>query len=143
MTVEEAVGLVLETAAMAEYAETFVLDMGEPVPIVSLVRNYARQLRLPEIEIRYTGLRPGEKLSEKVFSDTEERVRSAHSKIWATRSSEPVADFELLLDDLYEAADEGNSARAKELMRQLVPEYAPSDRPETPVSVGAPYPDDF
>ncbi len=143
MTVEEAVGLVLETAAMAEYAETFVLDMGKPVPIVSLVRNYARQLRLPEIEIRYTGLRPGEKLSEKVFSDTEERVRSAHAKIWATRSAEPVADFELLLADLYEAADEGDSARAKELFRQLVPEYAPSDRAETPVSVGAPYPDDF
>jgi FlaA1/EpsC-like NDP-sugar epimerase len=141
--VEEAVGLVLETAAMAEYAETFVLDMGEPVPIVSLVRNYARQLRLPEVEIRYTGLRPGEKLAEKVFSDTEERVRSAHAKIWATRSAEPVAGFELLLAGLYEAADEGDSARAKDLMRQLVPEYAPSDRPETPVSVGAPYPDGF
>ena len=70
-------------------------------------------------------------------------MRSAHSKIWATRSAEPVADFGLLLDDLYEVADEGNSARAKELMRQLVPEYAPSDRPETPVSVGAPYPDGF
>jgi FlaA1/EpsC-like NDP-sugar epimerase len=143
MTVEEAVGLVLETAAMAEYAETFVLDMGEPVPIVSLVRNYARQLKLPEIEIRYTGLRPGEKLSEKVFSDSEERVRSAHSKIWATRSAEPAEDFALLLADLYEAADEGDSARSKDLLRRLVPEYAPSDRPETPVSVGAPYPDGF
>ena len=143
MTVEEAVGLVLETAAMAEYAETFVLDMGEPVPIVSLVRNYARQLKLPDIEIRYTGLRPGEKLSEKVFSDTEERVRSAHSKIWATRSAEPAEDFDLLLADLYEAADEGDSARSKELLRLLVPQYAPSDRPETPVSVGAPYPDGF
>jgi FlaA1/EpsC-like NDP-sugar epimerase len=143
MTVEEAVGLVLETAAMAEYAETFVLDMGEPVPIVSLVRNYAKQLRLPEIEIRYTGLRPGEKLSEKVFSDTEERVRSAHAKIWATRSAAPAADFDLLLADLYEAADEGNSAHSKELLRRLIPEYTPSDRPETPVSVGAPYPDGF
>jgi FlaA1/EpsC-like NDP-sugar epimerase len=143
MTVEEAVGLVLETAAMAEYAETFVLDMGEPVPIVSLVQNYVRQLKLPDIEIRYTGLRPGEKLSEKVFSDTEERVRSAHSKIWATRSAEPAEDFDLLLADLYEAADECDSARSKELLRQLVPEYAPSDRPETAVSVGAPYPDGF
>jgi FlaA1/EpsC-like NDP-sugar epimerase len=134
---------VLETAAMAEYAETFVLDMGEPVPIVNLVRNYARQLRLPEIEIRYTGLRPGEKLSEKVFSDTEERVRSAHAKIWATRSAPPAADFDLLLADLYEAADGGDSARSKDLLRRLIPEYTPSDHPETPVSVGAPYPDGF
>src|SRR5207248_3545831 len=69
MTVEEAVGLVLEAASMAEFAETFVLDMGEPVQIVDLVRNYAEQLKLPNVEIRYTGLRPGEKLAEKVFSD--------------------------------------------------------------------------
>ena len=78
MTVEEAVGLVLEAAAMAEYAETFVLDMGEPVQIVDLVHNYAEQLKLPNVEIRYTGLRPGEKLAEKVFSDAEERVPSVH-----------------------------------------------------------------
>jgi FlaA1/EpsC-like NDP-sugar epimerase len=143
MTVEEAVGLVLETAAMAEYAETFVLDMGEPVPIVSLIRNYAKQLKLPEIEIRFTGLRPGEKLSEKVFSDTEERVRSAHSKIWATRSAGPSADFAPLLDSLYQAADDGDSDRVKQLLRLLVPQYEPSVRLETPVSVGAPYPDGF
>jgi FlaA1/EpsC-like NDP-sugar epimerase len=143
MTVEEAVGLVLETAAMAEYAETFVLDMGEPVQIVSLVRNYAEQLKVPHVEIRYTGLRPGEKLAEKVFSDAEERVPSAHPKIWATRRTEPPADFGPLLDRLYAAADDGDAAAAKELLRRLVPEYEPSDRLETPVSVGAPYPDGF
>jgi FlaA1/EpsC-like NDP-sugar epimerase len=143
MTVEEAVGLVLETAAMAEYAETFVLDMGEPVQIVSLVRNYAEQLKVPNVEIRYTGLRPGEKLAEKVFSDAEERVPSAHPKIWATRCTEPSADFGPLLDRLYAAADDGDSAQAKELLRLLVPEYEPSERLETPVSVGAPYPDGF
>jgi FlaA1/EpsC-like NDP-sugar epimerase len=143
MTVEEAVGLVLETAAMAEYAETFVLDMGEPVQIVSLVRNYAEQLKVPHVEIRYTGLRPGEKLVEKVFSDAEERVPSAHPKIWATRRTEPSADFGPLLDCLYAAADDGDAAAAKELLRRLVPEYEPSDRLETPVSVGAPYPDGF
>lgn len=143
MTVEEAVGLVLETAAMAEYAETFVLDMGEPVQIVSLVRNYAEQLKVPNVEIRFTGLRPGEKLAEKVFSDAEERVPSAHPKIWATRCTEPSADFGPLLDRLYAAADDGDSAQAKELLRLLVPEYEPSERLETPVSVGAPYPDGF
>jgi FlaA1/EpsC-like NDP-sugar epimerase len=143
MTVEEAVGLVLETAAMAEYAETFVLDMGEPVPIVSLVHNYATQLKVPNVEIRYTGLRPGEKLEEKVFSDTEERVPTAHPKIWATRRTEPSADFAWLLTDLYAAADDGDTVRVKELLRRLLPEYEPSDRPETPVSVGSPYPDGF
>ena len=143
MTVEEAVGLVLETAAMAEFAETFVLDMGEPVQIVSLVRNYATQLKVPNVEIKYTGLRPGEKLAEKVFSDAEERVPTAHPKIWATRAAEPPVDFSWLLNDLYAAADDGDSAAAKEMLRRLVPEYQPSQRPETAVSAGAPYPDGF
>ncbi|HEU5421667.1 MAG TPA: polysaccharide biosynthesis protein [Streptosporangiaceae bacterium] len=143
MTVEEAVGLVLETAAMAEYAETFVLDMGQPVPIVSLVRNYAEQLKLPDVEIRYTGLRPGEKLTEKVFSDAEERAPSAHPKIWATRCTAPPADFEPQLGSLYAAADDGDAALTRQLLRLLIPEYEPSLCPETPVSVGAPYPDGF
>jgi FlaA1/EpsC-like NDP-sugar epimerase len=143
MTVEEAVGLVLEAAAMAEYAETFVLDMGEPVQIVDLVRNYAEQLKVPDVEICYTGLRPGEKLTEVVFSDAEERVASAHPKIWATRRTEPTADFAELLERLYTAAHDGDSALTKELFQRLVPEYAPADRPETLVSAGAPYPDGF
>ncbi len=143
MTVEEAVGLVLETAAMAEYAETFVLDMGEPVAIVNLVRNYAEQLNLPGVEIRYTGLRPGEKLSEKVFSDAEQRVPSAHPKIWATRSAKQSDGFDLLLSSLYEAADDGDPAKVKELLARLVPEYQPADVGPTPVGVGALYPDDF
>ncbi len=117
MTVEEAVGLVLEAAAMAEYAETFVLDMGEPVQIVDLVRNYAEQLKVPDVEICYTGLRPGEKLTEKVFSDSEERVASAHPKIWATRRTEPPADFAELLERLYTAAHDGDSPLAKEGVR--------------------------
>ena len=143
MTVEEAVGLVLETAAMAEYAETFVLDMGEPVPIVSLVHNYATQLKLPNVEIRYTGLRPGEKLSEKVFSDSEQRVPTAHPKIWATRCAAPTPEFDSLLGQLYAAADDGDSGLAKDLLQRLVPEYQPAERAETPISASAPYPDDF
>lgn len=143
MTVEEAVGLVLEAAAMAEYAETFVLDMGEPVPIVRLVHNYAAQLMLPRVEIRYTGLRPGEKLAEKVFSDAEERVRSAHPKIWATRRADLPPDLPWQLEELYAAADDGDSARVKELLRGVLPDYRPAERAETPVSAGAPYPDGF
>jgi FlaA1/EpsC-like NDP-sugar epimerase len=143
MTVEEAVGLVLEAAAMAEYAETFVLDMGEPVQIVDLVRNYAEQLKIPDVEIRYTGLRPGEKLTEKVFSDAEERVPSVHPKIWATRRTEPPPDFPVLLEQLYAAARDGESTLVKDVFQQLVPEYVPSHRQETLVSAGAPYPDGF
>jgi FlaA1/EpsC-like NDP-sugar epimerase len=143
MTVEEAVGLVLEAAAMAEHAETFVLDMGEPVPIVDLVHSYADQLHLANLTIRFTGLRPGEKLNEKVFSDAEVRLPTAHPKVWATRSTELPPDFRGLLDELYASAATNDTDRSRRLMRRLLPEYVPSHHPETPASVGAPYPDGF
>ena len=88
-------------------------------------------------------MRPGEKLDEALVSENEDRVPTAHPRIWATRSARPAEEFGLLLADVYDAADECDSARSKELLRRLVPEYAPSDRPETAVSVGAPYPDGF
>ena len=85
MTVEEAVGLVLSAAPMAEFGETFVLDMGEPVRIVDLVRRYAEQLRVPDVQIRFTGLRPGEKLHETLFGEREQRLPTVNPAISATR----------------------------------------------------------
>ena len=72
MTIEEAVGLVLEAARLAEGRETFVLDMGQPVRIVDLVAQLRRPARRCQtVSIRFTGLRPGEKLHESLFSDDE------------------------------------------------------------------------
>jgi FlaA1/EpsC-like NDP-sugar epimerase len=143
MTVEEAVGLVLEAATMAEYAETFVLDMGEPVPIVDLVHKYAAAVHLPEVTIRFTGLRPGEKLNEKVFSDSEVRLRTAHPKVWATRASEVPPDLPAMLDDLYAAAAMNDREATLAMLRRLLPEYQPAHQPMTPAAVGAPYADGF
>ena len=78
MTVEEAVGLVVSAAPMGEFGETFVLDMGEPVRIVDLVRRYAELLRMQDVEIQFTGLRPGEKLHETLFG--ERRAAAAHRR---------------------------------------------------------------
>src|SRR5207247_6959553 len=85
MTVEEAVGLVIEAASMAEAGETFVLDMGEPVRIVDLVHTYAAQMHVDarKLQFRFTGLRQGEKLSEDLFSISEERRPSEHPKLRA------------------------------------------------------------
>src|SRR5205814_710780 len=69
------------------------------------------------MHVIYTGLRPGEKLAEKVFSDAEERVPSAHPKIWATRRTEPPEDFPLFLERLYAAAHDGDSVLVKELFQ--------------------------
>ena len=137
MTVEEAVGLVLEAAAMSEYAETFVLDMGEPVSIVDLVHRYAEAVHMPEVNIRFTGLRPGEKLNEKIFSDAEVRMRTAHPKVWATRAAEVPGDLQPMLDQLYAAAGDNDAPNTVSL-RRMLPDYTPSHHPRTPASVGAP-----
>jgi FlaA1/EpsC-like NDP-sugar epimerase len=143
MTVEEAVGLVLESATMAEYAETFVLDMGEPVPIVDLVHKYAAAVHLSEVIIRFTGLRPGEKLNEKVFSDSEVRLPTAHPKVWATRSSEVPADLPGMLEDLYAAAAINDPVGTIAQLRAMLPEYQPSHQVLPPATAGAPYADGF
>ncbi|MFV2172542.1 polysaccharide biosynthesis protein [Actinomadura sp. LOL_011] len=132
MTVEEAAGLLLEAAALAEEAETFALDVGRPVPVVDLVHRYAEQLRLPEVTIRFSGLGPGEKLAEKAFADSERRIRTVHPKIWATRPAPPPAGLPALLDALEAAAGAGDARRVRGLLRRLLPEYRPSSAVRCP-----------
>jgi FlaA1/EpsC-like NDP-sugar epimerase len=145
MTVEEAVLLVLEAGAMAEAGETFVLDMGEPVRIVSLVESYAAQVGAADVDIRFTGLRPGEKLSERLFSDAEDRTRTAHPRISATHPATPPADFQHGLDELYAAAEANASDEVLRLLAHLVPDYRPP-AVAVPAAIGlfdSPYPDGF
>jgi FlaA1/EpsC-like NDP-sugar epimerase len=123
MTVEEAVGLVLSAAPMAEGGETFVLDMGEPVRIVDLVRRYAEQLHIPEPQILYTGLRPGEKLHEALFAAAEERLPTVNPGIWATRPSRLPDDFTDRLDKLYLASAEGLDDQVRSMLEDLMPDY--------------------
>lgn len=143
MTVEEAVGLVLEAATLSDAADTFVLDMGEPVSIVDLVYKYARAMHVSDLRIQFTGLRPGEKLNEKVFSDSEVRTATAHPKIWATRCGEVGADFDLMRRELYELAAVNDAAGIKAQLRRMLPEYSPSRQPPLPAAAGAPYADGF
>ncbi|TDD27218.1 SDR family NAD(P)-dependent oxidoreductase [Actinomadura sp. KC06] len=128
MTVTEAAGLLIEAAALAEEAETFALDLG-PVPVVDLVHRYAAQLHTPAVTIRFSGLRPGEKLAEKAFADSEPRLRTAHPKIWGTRAAPPPAGLPRLLDALAEAAGAGDADGVRLLLRRLLPEYRPPRRP--------------
>jgi FlaA1/EpsC-like NDP-sugar epimerase len=141
MTIEEAVGLVLEAAHLARGGETFVLDMGEPVRIVDLVENYARQLRLPAVDIRYTGLRPGEKLHEALFSEHEQRVPTAHPRIFSTATTSFREDFEPLVAQLFDAAAHNLASEVKRLLGLLLGNYVPA--PPTTLAMAAPYPDDY
>jgi FlaA1/EpsC-like NDP-sugar epimerase len=143
MTIEEAVGLVLEAARMAESTGTYVLDMGEPVKIVDLVHNFARLLSVPDVDIRFTGLRPGEKLNEELFGDGEERTRTPHSRITMARPPLRVHGFRSRLQQLYDAANHNRPDEVVALLGELVPEYSPPPS-RVPALVGqALYPDDY
>jgi FlaA1/EpsC-like NDP-sugar epimerase len=145
MTVEEAVGLVLSAAPMGEFGETFVLDMGEPVRIVDLVRRYAEQLRVPDVEIRFTGLRPGEKLHETLFGELEERLPTVNPAISATRPGRLPDGFASALDLLYADAVNGDDERARLRLVELLPEYHPvQDEPAAAaMALASPYADEF
>jgi FlaA1/EpsC-like NDP-sugar epimerase len=138
MTVREAVELVLEASATqpapeqgdakgAGRGKIFVLDMGEPVRIVDLARQMIRLAGLRpdrDIEIRFVGLRPGEKLQEALFHAAEAPVPTRNP---ALRLAAPrTADYAVMarsIDELEEQARAGNEARVLALLERLVPEY--------------------
>jgi FlaA1/EpsC-like NDP-sugar epimerase len=127
MTIPEACQLVLEAAAMGRGGEIFVLDMGEPVKIVDLARDVIALSGLREgedIEIQFTGIRPGEKLSEELSLQEEGAERTRHPKVFIGRiKSHPWSDVSQYVDDLTRAAEDGDGRRIREALRSLVPEY--------------------
>ncbi|MEV0219661.1 DegT/DnrJ/EryC1/StrS family aminotransferase [Streptomyces sp. NPDC050704] len=147
MTVEEAVGLVLEAARMAEGGEVFVLDMNDPVRIVDLVRKFARSVNVPDVDIRFTGLRPGEKLNETLFSAQERHTPTAHPRILAATSTacqeDPAAPVERL-PALYVAAEHNDTDQVRRVLAELLPGFpASTTRQHLHSGMADPYPDDF
>jgi FlaA1/EpsC-like NDP-sugar epimerase len=141
MTIEEAAGLVLEAARLADQGEIFVLDMGEPVRIVDIVHSFAHLLHRSDVQIRFTGMRPGEKLNETLFSELERPVRTEHPRIFRTEVAAPARGFNHLLRTLYHAAENNNRDAVRAHLRALLPEYRPVV-PTVP-ALAAPYPDDY
>lgn len=119
MTIPEAVGLVIEASVMASNGETYVLDMGEPVRIVDLVERYAHYVGAAMPAIEYVGLRRGEKLSEALFSDDEDRRPTANSRIWQTAQQQPETGLLRLLRQLYSAAAECDDDAVLALLDQV------------------------
>lgn len=143
MTIEEAVGLVLEAARMAEDGATYVLDMGDPVRIVDLVRNFADLLNIRDVDFRFTGLRPGEKLDEELFGRGEKQSPTDHPRISMALPLQTTAGFRAKLHDLYDAASHNRGEEVFEHLRRLVPEYAPTTRLVPEMASATPYPDDY
>jgi FlaA1/EpsC-like NDP-sugar epimerase len=127
MTIPEAVQLVLQSAALGKGGEVFVLDMGQPVRIVDMARDMIRLAGLREgedIDIAFTGLRPGEKLYEELFLNGEHTSRTLHEKVFVSRNGECKHDTmrEASVDRLLIAARRGDTVALHSLIRELVPE---------------------
>lgn len=125
MTIPEAVSLVLQAGASAKGGEIFVLDMGKPVKIADLARNMIRLSGLKEgvdIEIKYTGLRPGEKLYEELLMEEEGLKGTENELIHIGRPLEFQEEFLKDLEELYQEAY-AETDQMKRIVKKIVPTY--------------------
>lgn len=124
MTIPEASQLVLQSGAIANNGELFVLDMGQPVKIMDLAENMIRLSGVQGIEIVETGLRPGEKLYEELLVKTEELDKTDNSMIFIERDS-ALSKEEIYkkIDVLRDACNTGDDMIAKEALRSVVPTF--------------------
>jgi FlaA1/EpsC-like NDP-sugar epimerase len=128
MTIPEAVGLVLQAAALGRGGEIFILDMGNPVRIVDLARQMIELSGYRpgvDIEIRFTGVRPGEKLYEELRHSGETHEPTEHPRIFKLRSEPDPGDPAGWLAGLGAAAATGDPRTIKAAMKRVVPEYTP------------------
>lgn len=133
MTIPEASQLILQATIMGSGGEIFVLDMGEPIKITYLAEQMIRLAGLQpheDIQIKYTGLRPGEKLYEELFHESECLVSTTHQKI--LRAQYRSWDWALLMqviNSLVIACESGDELALQNLLCQLVPEYQNNNHP--------------
>lgn len=127
MTIPEAVSLVMEAAAIADGGEIFVLDMGKPVRIVALAENLIRMYgKRPykDVDIVFTGLRPGEKIKEELLMNEEGLRKTTNKLIFIGKQIEIDAkQFLKKLDELRNAAEQNNEEIAVQALHDMVPTY--------------------
>ena len=125
MTIPEASQLILQASEIGSGGEIFVLDMGEPVKINYLAEQMIKLSGLipnTDIEIKYSGLRPGEKMYEELFYDDESIVNTSHSKILLAKH--PVTnlkDLEVKINEIIDMLDEIDNEKLMSKLASLVP----------------------
>ena len=128
MTIPEASQLVLQAGGLNNNGSIYVLDMGKPVKIVDLARDLIRLCGYTpdvDIQIAYSGMRPGEKLYEELLTDEEGTNATRHSKIFQAKTSGLADDvFEGLLEDLFEAAIQQDVMEVRRQLKRIVPSYS-------------------
>ena len=129
MSIPEAAQLILQAGAMAEGGEIFILDMGQPVRIADMARDLIRLHGLEpdrDVTIRFTGLRPGEKLYEELITEGEGIVPTLHEKIRVIRGRHcDAAALDRDIDALIELAKQSDIPAIKAKLHEIVPEYTP------------------
>jgi len=130
MTIPEAVQLVLQAAVIGKGGEVFMLEMGEPVRIFDLAKDLIRLSGYEvgkDLEIAFTGLRPGEKLFEELFIPGEKYNRTKHKKILSLGNASRIVkeNINREVEALCQAGDRNDTNLIVSILQQLVPEYVP------------------
>jgi len=129
MTIPEACQLILQSGAMGQGGEIFILDMGTPIRIADIARDLIRLSGLEpgvDIDIEYIGLRPGEKLYEELITEGEGIVPTRHEKIMVLRGAAcDVAMLDGKIEELRTLSYGQNAAAIREKIKEMVPEYQP------------------
>jgi len=127
MTIPEAAQLVLQAGGLGDNGAVYVLDMGEPVRIADLARDLIRLSGLEpgvDIEIVYTGIRPGEKLYEELLTAEEGTESSKHEQIYVARVPEDDIEQKIRqIDDLFAAARTRDPEKIRAAFKRLIPTY--------------------
>ena len=128
MTIPEACSLVLEAGTMGKGGEIFVFDMGQPVKIIDLAHKMIKLAGLTpdkDIQVEYTGLRPGEKLYEELLNKSEEVIPTHHKKIMISRGNNAGINNTINknIDNLIELASQNKNIPAVKQMKRIVREF--------------------
>ena len=129
MSISEAAGLILQAGSIGKGTETFVLDMGEPVRIVALAETLISLTGLKpygDIDIVFTGPRPGEKLSEELHLDEEDLQPTGYEKLLVLNSNRLPTKVVAEVEDFLRSLPGLEAEEVKSRLRRLVPEYQPS-----------------
>lgn len=134
MTIPEAVYLVLQAASLCQSGETFVLNMGQQVRIMDLAEDLIRLSGLQpgkDIEIVFTGIRPGEKLSEDLWDDGHPFISTDHPDIYKTDGQEELCGENLskVVEELVRLAEEGDADTIMQMFDELIPGAAVCSTP--------------
>lgn len=127
MTIPEASQLVLQAGGMGGNGSVYVLDMGEPVKILDLAHDLIRLSGLrpgEDIEIVYTGIKPGEKMYEELLTNEENTSVTKNLKIFIAKTSGfPRKRFEDILEELVKIAQKGDGEQIRHILKKFIPTY--------------------